>query len=122
MINCTINKGAPLKLSHAVEREKQREREIKRMRSQEQPQHVSDVVPSSSSWGGGSNHIAALNLEGTPPPNITDSSGHKQFDHHNEDSQVFLTSVHAFLAMHFSIFMMSADPVSRLSQMDPTPV
>ena len=29
MINCTINKGAPLKLSHAVEREKQRERDKK---------------------------------------------------------------------------------------------
>ncbi|KAK9993677.1 hypothetical protein SO802_023380 [Lithocarpus litseifolius] len=38
------------------------------MRSQEQPQQVSDVVPSSSSWGEGSNRIAALNLEGTPPP------------------------------------------------------
>nr|POF16233.1 metal transporter nramp5 [Quercus suber] len=57
------------------------------MRSQEQPQHVSDVVPSSSSWGGGSNRITALNLEGTPPPNITDSPDHKQFDHHDEDSQ-----------------------------------
>ncbi|KAM4072583.1 hypothetical protein ACB094_11G148800 [Castanea mollissima] len=54
------------------------------MRSQEQPQQVSDVV---TSWGGGSNRIAALNLEGTPPPNITDSPDHKQFDHHDEDSQ-----------------------------------
>uniref|UniRef100_A0A7N2MK89 Uncharacterized protein n=1 Tax=Quercus lobata TaxID=97700 RepID=A0A7N2MK89_QUELO len=57
------------------------------MRSQEQQQQVSDVVPSSSSWGGGSNRIAALNLEGTPPPNITDSPDHKQFDHHDEDSK-----------------------------------
>ncbi|KAM3683067.1 hypothetical protein ACJW30_12G117000 [Castanea mollissima] len=57
------------------------------MRSQEQPQQVSDVVPSSSSWGDGSNRIAELNLEGTPPPNITDSPDHKQFDHHDEDSQ-----------------------------------
>ncbi|KAL4596180.1 hypothetical protein ACB092_12G145600 [Castanea dentata] len=57
------------------------------MRSQEQQQQVSDVVPSSSSWVGGSNRIAALNLEGTPPPNITDSPDHKQFDHHDEDSK-----------------------------------
>nr|POE92557.1 metal transporter nramp5 [Quercus suber] len=56
------------------------------MRSQEQ-QQVSDVVPSSSSWGGGSNRIAALNLEGTPPPNFTDSPDHKQFDPHVEDSK-----------------------------------
>ncbi|XP_030935603.1 metal transporter Nramp5-like isoform X2 [Quercus lobata] len=57
------------------------------MRSQEL-QQVSDVVPSSSSsWGEGSNRIAALNLEGTPPPNITDSPDHKQFDHHDEDSK-----------------------------------
>ena len=60
------------------------------MRSQEQQQQVIDVVPSSSSWGGGSNRIAALNLEGTPPPKITDSLDHKQFDHHDEDSKVFL--------------------------------
>ena len=60
------------------------------MRSQEL-QQVSDVVPSSSSsWGEGSNRIAALNLEGTPPPKITDSLDHKQFDHHDEDSKVFL--------------------------------
>ena len=55
------------------------------MRSQEL-QQVSDVVPPSSSWGGGSNRIAALNLEGTPPPNITDSPDHKQFNYHDEDS------------------------------------
>ena len=79
-----------LKLSHAVgNQSREREREIKRMRSQEL-QQVSDVVPSSSSWGGGSNRIAALNLEGTPPPNITDSPDHKQFDHHDEDSKVLL--------------------------------
>ena len=80
-----------MKLSHVVgnqSREREREREIKRMRSQEL-QQVSDVVPSSSSSGGGSNRIAALNLEGTPPPNITDSPDHKQFDHHDEDSKVF---------------------------------
>ena len=82
-----------MKLSHAVgnqSRERERERERERMRSQEQQQQVSDVVPSSSSWGGGSNRKAALNLEGTPPPNINDSPDHKQFDHHDEDSKVLL--------------------------------
>ena len=72
------------------------------MRSQEL-QQVSDVVPSSSSWGGGSNRIAALNLEGPPPPKVTDSPDHKQFDHHDEHSKVFpiQPSSLSFLAMHF---------------------
>ena len=72
------------------------------MRSQEL-QQVSDVVPSSSSWGEGSNRIAALNLEGTPPPKVTDSPDHKQFDHHDEHSKVFpiQPSSLSFLAMHF---------------------
>ena len=72
------------------------------MRSQEL-QQVSDVVPSSSSWGGGSNRVAALNLEGTPPPKVTDSPDHKQFDHHDEHSKVFpiQPSSLSFLAMHF---------------------
>ncbi|GMY06705.1 metal transporter nramp5, partial [Fagus crenata] len=50
---------------------------------QEQEQKVSDVV-TTSSWGGGSNRIAAINLDGTPPPHITDSPD-KQFDHHDEN-------------------------------------
>ncbi|KAK9993676.1 hypothetical protein SO802_023379 [Lithocarpus litseifolius] len=50
---------------------------------QKQQQQVNDVVPSST-WGGGSNRIAAINLEETPSANITDSPD-KQFDH-NEDS------------------------------------
>ncbi|GMY06709.1 metal transporter Nramp5-like [Fagus crenata] len=50
---------------------------------QEQEQKVSDVV-TTSSWGAGSNRIAAINLDGTPPPHITDSPD-KQFDHHDEN-------------------------------------
>ncbi|XP_075650484.1 metal transporter Nramp6.1-like [Castanea sativa] len=50
---------------------------------QKQQQQVSDVAPSST-WGGGSNRVAAINLEETPSANITDSPD-KQFDH-NEDS------------------------------------
>ena len=55
------------------------------MRSQLQQQQITEVAPSSSSWGRGSNRIEALNLEESPPPNITDSSD-KKFNH--QDSPV----------------------------------
>ena len=50
---------------------------------QEQEQKVSDVV-TTSSWVGGSNCVAAINLDGTPPPHITDCLD-KLFDHHDEN-------------------------------------
>ena len=51
--------------------------ERERERESAEATTASDIVPSST-WGGGSNHVAAINLEGTTSANIIDSPN-KQF-------------------------------------------
>ena len=64
---------------------------------QQQQRGGGDVAVVPQSWGGGSNRIAAINVEGTNPQSFPSNNSKRFDDLHHDDDQVlinFLLEVH----------------------------